>query len=93
MQKTISAMKARQNLGQIMNEVALRGDDFVIERAGKPVAVLVSMDKYKILTKDREKALETVNRIREKLAKEKPQSIEELIGEAVCSVRRKQPAL
>jgi hypothetical protein len=28
MLKKISAMKARQNLGQVMNEVALRGDDY-----------------------------------------------------------------
>ena len=36
MLKKISAMKVRQNLGQVMNEVALRGDDYVVERAGKP---------------------------------------------------------
>lgn len=45
MQKTVSAMKARQNLGQIMNEVSLRGHDVIIERAGKPVAVLISIEK------------------------------------------------
>jgi prevent-host-death family protein len=56
MQKTISAMKARQNLGQIMNEVSLRGDDFVIERAGKPVAVLISLDKYSLLIQNNEAA-------------------------------------
>jgi prevent-host-death family protein len=90
MQKTISAMKARQNLGQIMNEVSLRGDDFVIERAGKPVAVLVSMDKYKILSKDREDARAAVSQIRGKMKNEAPETIENLITEAVCAVRKKQ---
>lgn len=90
MEKIISAMKARQNLGQIMNEVSLRGDDFVIERAGKPVAVLVSMDKYKILLKDREEARTAVSRIREKIKSEDPEIVEGLINEAVAEIRRKQ---
>jgi hypothetical protein len=36
MLKRISAMKARQNLGQLLNEVSIRGDSYVIERAGNP---------------------------------------------------------
>jgi prevent-host-death family protein len=50
--KKISAMKARQNLGQVMNEVALRGDDYVIERAGKPLVAIIPMEKYRRLEKD-----------------------------------------
>jgi prevent-host-death family protein len=43
--KRISALKARQNLGQVMNEVALGGDDYIIERAGKPLVAIVSIEK------------------------------------------------
>jgi prevent-host-death family protein len=39
--KRITAMKARQNFGQIMNEVSIRNDRFIIERNGKPLAALV----------------------------------------------------
>ena len=39
--KTISAMKARQNLGQIMNEVSIRSDRYIIERNGKPLVAIV----------------------------------------------------
>jgi prevent-host-death family protein len=89
MQKTISAIKARQNLGQIMNEVSLKGDEFVIERAGKPIAVLVSMDKYKILQKYIEEAKTAVHRIREKMKDEPAETIESLIDEAITAVRKK----
>ena len=89
MQKTVSAMKARQNLGQIMNEVSLRGDDFIIERAGKPVAVLVSMEKYQIMEKNRQEAREAVNQIREKMSGEDPEKVERLIEEAVLASRKK----
>lgn len=36
MMKKILAVKARQNLGQVMNEVALRGNDYVVERLASP---------------------------------------------------------
>jgi prevent-host-death family protein len=38
--KKISALKARQNLGQIINKVALRGDDYIIEQAGRPLIAI-----------------------------------------------------
>ena len=49
--KKVPALKARQNLGQVMNEVALRGDEYIVERAGKPLVAIISMDKYKMLEK------------------------------------------
>jgi prevent-host-death family protein len=52
MRKTISALKARQNLGQVMNEVSIKGDDYVVERAGKPVVAIISMGKYQRFQKD-----------------------------------------
>jgi prevent-host-death family protein len=47
--KTISALKARQGLGQIMNEVSIRGDAYVVERAGKPIVAIISMEDYDLL--------------------------------------------
>lgn len=44
MPKTITAMEARQNFGQILNEVSLLGETIIIERSGKPIARLVPMD-------------------------------------------------
>ena len=90
MLKKISALKARQNLGQIMNEVTLRGDDFIVERAGKPMVAIVSMDKYQILQRDRELLQQSVDNIRNKMKKEDPQATESLISEAVAAVRKKR---
>ncbi len=89
MKKTVSAMKVRQNLGQIMNEASLRGDDFIIERAGKPVAVLVSMEKYQIMERDREKTRNALGTIRKKMENAEPEKVEKLIGEGVRAVRKK----
>jgi prevent-host-death family protein len=37
----ISAVKFRQNLGEMINQVQYRGDSVVINKDGKPVAALV----------------------------------------------------
>ena len=44
--KTISAVEARTNLGRILNIVSLTHTDVVIERAGKKIARLTSVDGF-----------------------------------------------
>jgi len=39
--KKINAMEARRNFGQNLEHVFYNGDQFIIERAGKPMAALV----------------------------------------------------
>ena len=41
--KHITALKARRNLGQILEEVYYRGSRYVIERAGRPMAAVVPL--------------------------------------------------
>lgn len=87
MLKKLPAMKARQNFGQVMNEVSLKGDDYIIERAGKPLVAIISMEKYKILQKEREDALSALKKIWGKMKSEKPDVIEKTIDEALRSAR------
>ncbi|MDZ4339861.1 MAG: type II toxin-antitoxin system prevent-host-death family antitoxin [candidate division NC10 bacterium] len=41
MTEKISTLEIRQRLGDILNRVALRSDQFIIERKGKPMAAVV----------------------------------------------------
>ena len=43
MAKIVTAMEARQNFGNLLNQVSLQQEEIVIERAGKPLARLVSV--------------------------------------------------
>lgn len=45
----ISAVKVRQNLGQVMNLVAIRGDDYIVERAGKALVAIIPIERYQEL--------------------------------------------
>jgi len=92
MQKKISAMKARQNLGQIMNEVAIRGDDYIVERAGKPLVAIIDMDKYQQLQEDRDEALEAVRSVWSKMEGGDAEEVEGIIKEAVRATRKNRAA-
>jgi prevent-host-death family protein len=49
MSETISAVEARQKFGEMLNRVALRHEEIIIERAGRKIARLSPMDKVKKL--------------------------------------------
>ena len=42
---TISTMDIRRRVGDILNRVELRGDEYLIERKGKPLAVVMPVAK------------------------------------------------
>lgn len=47
MAKKISAMETRRNFGEIMDQVYLMHEEFVVERAGKALAKIVPVDSEK----------------------------------------------
>lgn len=46
MLKTVSAIKVRQNLGQLMNEVSLKAEEYIVERSGKPLVAIIPIETY-----------------------------------------------
>ena len=47
MAERVSTIDVRQRIGDLLNRVALRNDEFIIERKGKPLAALVGMERLK----------------------------------------------
>lgn len=45
MTEKVSTIDVRQRIGDMLNRVALRHDEFVIERKGKPLAALVPVER------------------------------------------------
>ncbi len=87
MLKIISAMQARQNLGRVMNEVAIKGDDYIIERDGKPIVAVVSLDKFGVIQKERGEAQHLLDEIRRKMSGTDNQQLEGLIVKAIKNTR------
>ncbi len=44
--KVISAFQARQNFGQLLDEARYKGLRFLVERAGKPMAVVIGIEEW-----------------------------------------------
>jgi len=88
MYKTISALKARQNLGQVMNEVALKGDDYIIERAGKPLVAVIPIEKYQSLQQEWDEFFEGVTAMSTNIKEGDDDAVDKLVDEAVRAYRK-----
>jgi prevent-host-death family protein len=45
MPEKVSTIDVRQRIGDMLNRVSLRHDEFIIERKGKPLAALVPVER------------------------------------------------
>lgn len=63
MAKEITALRLRQNLGAILDQVANRRERFLIKRGGIPAAVLISIADYE----DNEDLLDTLHEQRDEV--------------------------
>jgi prevent-host-death family protein len=91
MRRRLSAVEARKRLGEVLEGVFYRGDEVVIERAGKPMAVVIPASLYEKLENDRQAArdrlFELVQMNWEKNKDVDPDEIQRDIDEAVREVR------
>jgi len=87
MVKKVNALKARQHLGQLLEEVYYKGDQYVIERAGKPMAAVVPLWQLEEWQKRREQFFAAVEEVQQQNHKVKPAIIEQEVREAVRAVR------
>jgi prevent-host-death family protein len=94
---TITAMDLRRGAGTFLDRVAYRGERFIVERAGKPKAVLVSVAEYEQMERLRQEAkanfFAMTDDIRTRVAQSglSEQELEALIEQAITEVRRNQP--
>ncbi len=61
----VSAVKFRQNLGEMLNQVQYRKDAVVVTKDGKPVAALVDAELFQRIRRMRERFDELTNKIAE----------------------------
>jgi prevent-host-death family protein len=88
MLKTVSAVKVRQNLGEVMNEVALRDDEYIVERAGKPLVAIIPVEKYLSMKRERDEFFRMYDVMQAEVAAEDTANIDRDIEEALAEARR-----
>ena len=86
--KRVTAIKARQNLGQLLEEVYYNGDRYIIERAGKPMAAVVPVQVLEAQERRWQRMWTTIEDIWRRNRHVKPEQIEREVAAAVRAVRR-----
>ncbi len=86
--KKINALKARQQLGELLEGVYYKGDQYIIERAGKPMAAVVPLWQLEEWQQRRTEFFAKVEALWEKNKDAAPEVIEQEIEEAVRMVRK-----
>ena len=85
MVKKVSVMKVRHNLGQFLDEVYYRGDEVVIERVGKAMAILVPIGRYEQYQRERQERFKILDHIKAKTRRVPAKRLDATIAEAVPS--------
>lgn len=87
MKKEINAMVARQKFGELLDHAYHRDNQFVITRANKPMAAIISFNAYQQFLKQRENDFTVLDRVWTKVPKVSEAKTETDISAAISDVR------
>ncbi len=88
---SISAMDLRSNPGTILDKVDYKQESFIVERAGKPKAVLIPINNYgqylDLKGQAKERFFDMTDDLRNAFSKEKPEVVQKEIQKAIKETR------
>ncbi|MDA1062324.1 MAG: type II toxin-antitoxin system Phd/YefM family antitoxin [Chloroflexi bacterium] len=84
----MSAGDARKRLGELLEGVFYRGDEVVIERAGKAMAVVIPAERYEAMERGRERMFALVEQAHERNRDAPLAEIDDEVAKAIAEVRR-----
>ena len=87
MVKKVNALNARKRLGRLLEEVYYKGDQYVIERAGRPMAAVVPVWYLEEREKRGERFFGMVEEVWQRTKRLKPEVIEREVKQAIQAVR------
>ncbi len=88
MAKELTALKMRGNLGEVLEEVYYKGQEFIIKRGKKPMAALISLDEFDSYKRQRREDMSAFDKIRSKAKAGSAKGVEADIEEAIKAVRK-----
>ncbi len=83
-----TAVAARQNFGDLLNQVQYRSDSVLITKDGKPVAALVDVEMFERIRRMRDDFLSLTDRFGQSYVGVDPGIAEREIAEAVAHARK-----
>jgi prevent-host-death family protein len=86
-EKVIPAFDARRQFGRVLNDVVAKGDRFVVERHGEPIAALVPIEVYEQWKRNRAAFFARWKKVAERSILSEQEAMA-LAKESVTAVRR-----
>jgi len=91
--RRISAKEARNNFSDLLGQVRYSGDPMVVEKKGRPYAVLISPEDFaRLQTIGKERFFETAREIQQDNKDADPDEVLRDVTEAVDAVRQEEYA-
>jgi prevent-host-death family protein len=88
--RKVSAVEARKRLGELLEAVYYRGDEVVIERAGKPMAVVIPAERYETMERSRDRLFELIEKAQKRNKDVPYEVIEREVELAIREVREQR---
>ena len=85
--KVLDTNAVRDHLGEILDEAHYQGNEFVIQRRGKPLAVIIPYSRYEQMEKRREAAFRVFHEIWEANKDADPNEVAEVVEQEVEKMR------
>ena len=92
MEKIIKSSVLRSQLSPILDEVQFNRDNYIIERNGRPAAVIVPLDIYENWKQNRQRFFDTIRQVQQANQDADPDEIMELVLQAQQAVRSESTA-
>ena len=93
MTRRVSAKEARDNFSELLGQVHYKQEPVIVEKNGKPFAVLIDPDAFARFQEDaKRRFFAIVDEIHERNKDVDPEQAERDVAEAVAEVRRERRA-
>lgn len=86
--KVVTALKARQIFGTIMNAVSFGNDQYIVERKGIPMVAIISIKKFKQMDKARQRFFSNMSKISDSFTGEDPNKLDNILEEATQAAKK-----
>ena len=86
--KVVTALKARQIFGTIMNAVSFRNDQYIVERKGMPMVAIIPVKKFKQMDKARQRFFINMSKISDSFIGEEPNKLDDILEEATQAAKK-----
>ncbi|HEX6029978.1 MAG TPA: type II toxin-antitoxin system prevent-host-death family antitoxin [Tepidiformaceae bacterium] len=88
MRRKVTEQVARKELTELLESVESRGDEVVIERGGRPLAVVIPTGRYEALERSRDELRALIEKVRRANASDSPKEVDAGVRAAAREVRQ-----